>query len=293
MQPESDVSTFRCGSDTVSVRSAGDELHMTIRGETFTLIPVAAASGARFVAADDPDTSFWNKGDRALVEVRGAALPECALTHATEPTSQETPYRARGNEPGWHVDIGANAIVLVTHYGAQRLTAPKPAVAVANATRRYATQVNGHTLRMEIAPGPCVDTMSGMPYPDTVTVQLNQETLRGCGGDPATLLTGGEWLLQDMPGGIAAGTRGTLRFDPAGRVSGEAFCNRFGGPYTLTGETLTIGPLAATKMACEPPRMEQEQRFLALLEAVVGFAVEADGAVTLRTRDDGWLRLQR
>jgi heat shock protein HslJ len=38
-------------------------------------------------------------------------------------------------------------------------------------------------------------------------------------------------------------------------------------------------------MACAPPLMDQEERFLALLAEVRGFEIGADGALTLRTGD--------
>ena len=36
-------------------------------------------------------------------------------------------------------------------------------------------------------------------------------------------------------------------------------CNGMSGPVTYSESTLTVGALAATKMACEPALMEQDQ----------------------------------
>jgi heat shock protein HslJ len=36
-------------------------------------------------------------------------------------------------------------------------------------------------------------------------------------------------------------------------------CNGMSGPVTYSESTLTVGPLAATKMACEPVLMDQDQ----------------------------------
>ena len=280
------VSTFVCGRDSVGIRFADGTLHMTIHDETFSLVAVEAASGARFVAAGDPGTSFWNKGDRARLEVRGAALPECVLTEA-EPTvsAEQQTYRARGNEPGWHMDIGADSIVLNARYGELRVSGPKPAATADDGTTRYETHADGSTLSVAIAPGPCVDSMSGIPHPDTVTVRLDGETLTGCGGEPVALLVDRQWVVEDLSGGLLDDPRATIAFDAAGQVTGRASCNRFGGSYTLTGEALTFGPLAATRMGCAPAIMEQEQRFLAILEAVVAFAIGADGALILAAAD--------
>ena len=37
------------------------------------------------------------------------------------------------------------------------------------------------TLRVEVVPVRCEDTMSGKPFPATVTVTLNERSFRGCG----------------------------------------------------------------------------------------------------------------
>ena len=37
-----------------------------------------------------------------------------------------------------------------------------------------------------------------MPHPSTVVVLFGGKELRGCGGDPAALLQGAEWLLEHI-----------------------------------------------------------------------------------------------
>ena len=46
------------------------------------------------------------------------------------------------------------------------------------------------------------------------------------------------------------------------RASGLAGVNRFGGTYTVQGDTLRFGPLMATKMAGTPEQNELERRYL-------------------------------
>jgi heat shock protein HslJ len=55
------------------------------------------------------------------------------------------------------------------------------------------------------------------------------------------------------------------------RVRGSGGCNRITGTYRQEGDDLTIGPLAATKMAC--PDMATESAFLAGLERVRHFTI--------------------
>ena len=47
----------------------------------------------------------------------------------------------------------------------------------------------------------------------------------------------------------------------AGTVSGNAGCNDYTGGYTVDGDKLTIGPLAATKKACGPAETVVETAF--------------------------------
>lgn len=125
--------------------------------------------------------------------------------------------------------------------------------------------------------------MSGMPHPHTVTVTTGGRVLRGCGGEPAALLRGGEWVVEDLDGGgIIDRSRMTVQFGDRGSVSGRASCNTFNGQYTLSGEGVTIRDPAVTLRACAPSLMAQEERFLTTLRAVRGFDFTSDGDLVLK-----------
>jgi heat shock protein HslJ len=69
-------------------------------------------------------------------------------------------------------------------------------------------------------------------------------------------------------------SRPSLAFDSkAGRVSGMAGVNRFGGPYVIGPGTLKLGPLMATKMAGSPELNELETRFLRTLERATAWRI--------------------
>jgi heat shock protein HslJ len=76
-------------------------------------------------------------------------------------------------------------------------------------------------------------------------------------------LAGSEW-------GPAGGGEQFLQFRD-GRVAGHSGCNRYMGIFEQDGIKLTLGPLAATKMACPPDQMEKERAWLAMLEQVRAF----------------------
>lgn len=84
-------------------------------------------------------------------------------------------------------------------------------------------------------------------------------------------MSGVDWELMELDGKTAAtgagGRRAALRFDAdTARVGGFSGCNRFGGTYTINGDSLRFGPLAMTRMACAEG-MEIESQLSAALAA--------------------------
>lgn len=107
-------------------------------------------------------------------------------------------------------------------------------------------------------------------------------------------LEGPRWELVDFLNAdgetvAATGQVATATFED-GQVNGNASCNRFFGEYTVDGETLTVGALGSTMMACvDDALMQQEAAFLANLQAAATYTIagdrlsiaNADGVVTL------------
>ena len=88
-------------------------------------------------------------------------------------------------------------------------------------------------------------------------------------------LVGTAWRLEDLAGaGVIDGAEATLEFPEAGRVAGQATCNRYFGYFETAGPSLTIARLGATKKLCPPALMDQETRFLRALEGAERFAIE-------------------
>ena len=57
-------------------------------------------------------------------------------------------------------------------------------------------------------------------------------------------------------------------------ISGTSGCNRYNASYEASGNEISFGPIAGTKMACPEPQMSVEARYLQLLESVATFEVE-------------------
>jgi heat shock protein HslJ len=215
-------------------------------------------------------------------EITGPVVAEAAITG-------ETMWHARGNEPGWHLEVWQDRLVLERQGSTSAVAYNAPTITPIEGGKQYAAGNGKRTIKVAVIERVCTDTMTGMPYPRTVEVVRggDDEKLHGCGGEPATLLQG-EWRVQrinDEP--VTVMPRATLMFGLDGRVSGKAFCNTYSGGYTLTGEGLTFTGIAATMMACMEPLDALEQRFMAVLMKVQRFDITTDGALVLRAEDGG------
>jgi heat shock protein HslJ len=116
------------------------------------------------------------------------------------------------------------------------------------------------------------------------------------GADPAAMLVGKRWMLQQIVGAdgsvtpVIPGTEIIAEFRD-GRVMGSAGCNSYGGAYSVReGVAISISDTFSTLMAClRPGLMEQESAYLTALRSVSSFEVTAD-TLTLRAGDGAMLR---
>jgi heat shock protein HslJ len=169
--------------------------------------------------------------------------------------------------------------------------------------------VSGTELSIQLGPS----TLVGCP-PDSQADQFIADLARvsgyavagdnlqlnlGSGGDqmlmsplPIPSLVGTNWQASSYNNGrggvqsLLSGTEITAVFTDDGQISGSAGCNRYFGPYQSGGESLKIGPLASSRILCEPPAvMDQEHAFLAALEAATQYQFE-NGRLVLRDASD-------
>lgn len=106
-------------------------------------------------------------------------------------------------------------------------------------------------------------------------------------GKPVASLSGTEWTVREIDGVAATPGAGDkdlqIAFSDEG-VSGFAGCNSFTGSFDTSGDSLTLGPLAATQRACiDNDVSAQEIKFLAALAEVDTYAIEGD---TLLLKDE-------
>ena len=89
-----------------------------------------------------------------------------------------------------------------------------------------------------------------------------------------------EWslvALDGQPAGPGAGGQAaTLLLSATDhRAGGFGGCNRYSADYSIAGDSLTLGPIAMTMMAC-PSGMELEQQFGTALSATRRFRVDGN-----------------
>jgi heat shock protein HslJ len=106
------------------------------------------------------------------------------------------------------------------------------------------------------------------------------------GGNQAEL-DGTQWNLIEMNGTpVTDPDKATLDFD-AENAGGIGFCNYFFASYEQDGQSLTIGDIGSTLMAC--PNLELEGDYFAALDQVTASRREGDNLVLLNAEGDAIL----
>lgn len=128
--------------------------------------------------------------------------------------------------------------------------------------------------------------VDGQAYPECATLAATTPVIAPAEGGPPRDLTVREWVVESIDGrGVVDNSRTTMTFDPAGQIAGRAGCNRYTGSYKLQGARFEVKGVATTRMICVPALMDQETRFLGLLERVSSLQLQRDGRLELRTDD--------
>jgi heat shock protein HslJ/uncharacterized membrane protein len=202
----------------------------------------------------------------------GALLILASAFHALPAAAAEPRLVCFGNEPSWSLRFDGG--------GRATLTFPdgKPVEYRGRETRldfqkerAWRGTPAGDRTAVVVAllrESPCSDTMSDITHPMSARVSLpDGRLLAGCCRVPASPLEGTTWKLTSDPL--------TVRFAD-GRASGFSGCNRFTGAFKRDGDTLTVGTLAGTMMACPEPRMAIEKAFLDGLSGSHRVAISGD-----------------
>mgnify|MGYP000924652453 CR=1 FL=1 len=233
---------------------------------------------------------------RSLIAAGAAAislLAGCTNTIRTptgDTVASGDAYFALGTEPFWNVEITSGRIVFHDANG-KRVAVANPGARPSFNGERYVTD----RLTVDVTHVPCADGMSDRRYADSVMVMVDGRELRGCGGAvlaPAQLADT-RWRIVSIAGTMAVeGTATELAF-AEGRLTGSAGCNRLNAPYRNDSRTLTVGPVASTRMACPPALMAQENGLLTMLGQPLTIRLTPNGRLLLTAPNSDVIVLER
>ncbi len=277
-----------CGGERAELRSEGGEITLVFDRAAVRVVPVPAASGARYEARVLDDTWVWNRGEEYTVSFRGRELPPCMASER-----RPKPYVAIVHEPSFHLSI-LGGTMTIRRPGAEPVEVEVGEPSMHEGDRVWRGRLDDRGLVLRVGDARCRDAMTGMPYPATALLTIGGETHPGCAGDPVDLLAVGEWLIESIGGEtIPDEPPATIEFLPEGRIAGRGGCNRYGGDFAF-GEGLRIGPnLYSTKMACAEPAMESERRVLDALPTASAFDFDESGRLVITIADGKTLIARR
>lgn len=191
------------GAATSSGQRCGAPRYTTRRVPTSTFLASEyklAPGSLKPLAAQQQLTLIEVSCGGALWTTLGARLIEISPDRVLAPwdgvffeLQRDQDFRALGQEPGWQLEIRMGAEMRLTYdYGEGTAITPATRAQVdsSSGTRTYSAHTETNDLRVVIVPVPCTDSMSGRPFPATVSVTLNNRVFRGCGEELTTPFQG-------------------------------------------------------------------------------------------------------
>lgn len=193
---------------------------------------------------------------RALLIALPLALLLSACAAPRESLMFPSPYRAAGNEPFWHVTVmDKKAVVDRPDHAPEERSIGE----ITNVKSGW--QLRGQGLSLNITTLRCENDMSGVPFTNTVTMELDGRKYTGCGGTelPPDKIEMTQWTVSMIGAqALTSEVRPFLAIDAQGKVSGSDGCNRMAGGFSLLADGSirhTAQGWMSTKMACPAPQM--------------------------------------
>ncbi|MCB9877810.1 MAG: hypothetical protein H6835_09435 [Planctomycetes bacterium] len=173
------------------------------------------------------------------------ALAACSgpASDATAPRVPSLPLVAHGTAPFWWLRIDQESVAFGTLGDAATFVADVAPPLSPEGGGGWRCLAGDGERRLEATLVPRVDSDpgTGMPYPFTVTVRLDDAEWRGVGGDPGQLLRGFPWVvLQAGAMQPLANLRPTLEFRPGGVLVFAAADGCTTGTWKVDGGVLQL-----------------------------------------------------
>jgi heat shock protein HslJ len=213
----------------------------------------------------------------------GCPAPDTLQMLPAAPDGGKPALHAFGNNPSWALRIDETEWSFTETAVGRDASGKTP-----NAERlpQGGWRYENDEIRVDLQSRRCTDTQTGLRYFDTVSVTYDGRVFAGCGGIelPPENLDGTAWRgnkqIPEAGGMIPRQFDGELQFKD-GKLTGNTGCNRISADYAVSENTLSVGPIAMTKMACEGQAGRFEQRLLQVLEQPSQITFQRTGEMVL------------
>ncbi len=92
---------------------------------------------------------------------------------------------------------------------------------------------------------------------------------------PSTSIENTSWVVSTLYGEFPLpGSSPTATFGSSNNFSANGGCNTFNGTYSISGSSISIGPLAGTQMSCGEALDQQEQAYATALQSARSFTID-------------------
>src|SRR6478752_2392875 len=129
--------------------------------------------------------------------------------------------------------------------------------------------------------GELTAAVAGKGHARTLTLTTARGDSIALTAEPPAPLTGNAWKVTGLVSGSAASSvpagtedKAHLTFGEDGSVEGNLGCNSFHGKATVSGSTITFGPLASTRKMCPGPGMRLERALLGVLQGKTSYEID-------------------
>lgn len=149
---------------------------------------VESTDSARY-ENDNPDQQamFLSTGQEATFVVDGVRYTGCTRNNYRsvweDAKLDGVDFRALGNEPGWIVDVYAgDRFDVQWRYGERTADLPYVDPDIPDdSTTIFRSETADHSLVMTLRAGGCTDSMSGIAFPFSVSIEIDGSEYTGCG----------------------------------------------------------------------------------------------------------------
>ncbi len=222
---------------------------------------------------------------------------EPTVTEKPPPEKEDTGniyFKSSGTEPFWTLEIAENLVKFKTPEDSVIAPHTDPLRTMDANVKLYKTQAEPGELNIQIVQTKCINAMSGLELPYTVTINYRKSndekftTITGCGQYITDYRLQDIWVAEEMNGtkitkaDFTAALPSMEIISSANTFSGFAGCNRMNGTLFFEKGLLRFTNIATTEMICTYAHKEAE--FLRALQGGTTYTI-ANNRLTLSNPD--------